>query len=158
MAIRKDSALYKFFLLVYEDGLDEDSTLTSIDDVSIENGDLAVEYSYTSKDSFSGKDYATANSLGVELFRQEDSGGFCCGATEIGKFSKFSPDIVIPQVAAAMKEYLQDTKMGLIIATTYHQPGAEKLLKASGFESKPFYNPNTKHTCTVWTWRRAGGR
>lgn len=153
MAVRKDSALYNL-LVKLGMGLDKSTKLISVDDAEIEDGELVIPYTYSAKDSYNGSMYKNSDSVGLTLFQPDADGGFCCGAMSIGEFPNFSVDIVIPQVVAAMKSYLMGTKMGLITATTYNQPGAEKLLKASGFESKPFYNPNTKHTCLSWQWRR----
>lgn len=154
MAVRKDSALYKL-LVAMKVELDDDLRLTSIGDVEIEDGELFVAYEYSQKDPYNSDERFDNDDVAtLALFDGDGGEGFCCGAREIGNFANFSPNIVIPQVVAAMKSYLMGTKLGLITATTYNQPGAEKLLKASGFESKPFYNPGTRHTCMLWTWRR----
>lgn len=153
MAIRKDSVLYKLLVAMKED-LGDDAKLASIGDVEIVNGELAVGYAYSKRDTYSKEMVDNDDVAALELFGVDADNGFCCGAIAIGEFPNFSVDIVVPQVVAAMKEYLRGSKMGLVTATTFHQPGAEKLLKASGFESKPFYNPNTKHTCLSWQWRR----
>lgn len=155
MAVRKDSALQRLLVALEVDFEGDDAKLLSVDDVDITNGSLSVFYTYSSS-LYENKAEEHNDSTSWELFEASDE-TYNCGSREIGNFS-IPLDSVVPQVVEAMKDYLRASKLGLVVATTYDQPGADKLLKASGFDGKPFYNPGTRHTCTVWTWRRAGGR